>query len=222
MLVCPRCTTENAEGSAKCSYCAQVLMTSAPAAPMVGWAAPGAPPQWGMQPYVHPGMLTAPMAARDGNKLVVPHGAQLPNRCVKCNAPAEGYRLRRQLTWVHPAYLLLLFTGLIFYVIAARVAGKSAEVQIGLCPKHRRQRLQAIVGGWTLGLVGAIVMPWLAIAYQSGWIALVGAGMVLTGTVGGIVVARMVRASKIDDDQVWLSGIDRRYLDELSAGPPNG
>jgi hypothetical protein len=44
MLVCPRCTTENAEGSAKCGYCAQVLIASAPSTGMVGWAAPGAPP----------------------------------------------------------------------------------------------------------------------------------------------------------------------------------
>lgn len=218
MLICPRCTTENAEGLAKCTYCAQVLLVSAPNAPMAAWS----PPAWGIQPYATPGMVTAPTTTREGNKLVVPHGAQLPDRCVKCNAPAQGFRLRRRLTWLHPAYLLLLFTGVVFYAIASAMASKSAEIQIGVCPKHRRQRLRAIVGGWTLGLCGAVLMPLLAISLQAGWIALVGLGMALVGMVGGIVVARLVRPSRIDDNQAWLSGVDREYLNELPAGPPNG
>ncbi len=220
MLICPRCTTENAEGSAKCGYCAQILGENRPAAAMVAWTPPVAAPGWGIQPYATPGMVTAPIATRDGNKLVIPHGAQLPDRCVKCNAPAQGFRLRRRLTWLHPAYLLLLFAGLIVYAIASAIASKSVEVQIGVCPKHRQQRLRAIVGGWALGLSGAILMPWLAISLQVWWIALVGLGMVLVGTFGGILVARLVSPSRIDDSQAWLSGVDREYLNELSAGPP--
>ena len=33
---------------------------------------------------------------RDGNLLVVQKGAALPDRCIRCNAPAEGRRLHRQ------------------------------------------------------------------------------------------------------------------------------
>jgi len=221
MLICPRCTTENAEGTTKCSYCAQVLYATALPAPMMGWTPPVQAPGWALQPHAYPGMVTAPVASREGSKLVIPHGAPLPDRCVKCNAPAHGFRLRRRLTWLHPAYLLLLFGGLIFYAIAAALASKSAEIQVGVCPEHRKRRLQAIIGGWTLGLSGAILMPWLAITLGSGWIALGGVGMALVGMFGGILVARLVRPSRIDDNQAWLSGVDREYLNELSAGPPN-
>lgn len=179
-------------------------------------------PSWGIQPYATPGMVTAPTVERDGSKLVVAHGAHLPDRCVKCNAPAHGFRLRRRLTWLHPAYLLLLFGGIVPYAIASAMASKSAEIQVGLCPKHRARRVQAIVGGWALGVGGGVLMPWLAISLQSGWIALVGLGLALVGIFGGILVARVVGPSRIDDHRVWLSGVDRRYLSELTAAPPNG
>lgn len=220
MLICQRCTTENAEGTTKCSYCDQALHAAALPAPMMGWAPPVQTTALAYHAHLYPGMVTAPIASREGRKLVVPHGAQLPDRCVKCNAPAHGYRLQRRLTWLHPAYLLLLFGGLIFYAIAAAVASKSAEIHVGVCPKHRKQRLQAIVGGWSLGLSGAILMPWLAISLGSWWIALVGVAMLLVGMFGGILVARLVSPSRIDDSRAWLSGVDREYLNELSAGPP--
>jgi hypothetical protein len=222
VLICPRCTTENAEGTTKCSYCAQILHTTALPAPMMGWTPPVQTTALAYHAHLYPGMVTAPIASREGSKLVVPHGAQLPDRCVKCNAPAHGFRLQRRLTWLHPAYLLLLFGGLIFYAIAAAVASKTAEIQVGVCPKHRKQRLQAIVGGWALGLSGAILLPWLAISLEVWWIALVGVVMLLVGMFGGIMVARLVRPSRIDDHQAWLSGVDREYLNELPAGPPTG
>ena len=220
MLICQRCTTQNAEGSTKCSYCDQVLSAGALPAPRMGWAPPVPVTALAYHAHQYPGMVTAPIAARDGSKLVVPHGAQLPDRCVKCNAPAHGFRLRRRLTWLHPAYLLLLFGGLIFYAIASAVASKSAEIHVGVCPKHRKQRLQAIIGGWSLGLSGAILMPWLAISLGSWWIALVGVAMLLVGMFGGILVARLVSPSRIDDSRAWLSGASLEYLNELPAGPP--
>ena len=39
---------------------------------------------------------------RDGKIIVMSHDASFPDRCVKCNQPAAGYRLKRKLTW-HPS-----------------------------------------------------------------------------------------------------------------------
>lgn len=222
MIACPRCTTENADGAAKCSYCDQLLVAAAPSAPAPSWQAPRPAPAWGLQPYQPQGLSLMQAVWREEKKLVVGHGAALPDRCVKCNAPAQGYRRRMRLTWLHPAYLLLLFTGVLLYAIAAAVASKTAEVDIGLCPKHRRQRWQAIAGGWTLGLLGALLLPALAITFQVWWLAAVGGGMVLVGMFGGILVARQVAPSRIDDGRVWLTGAGREYLGELPEGPPRG
>lgn len=222
MAACPRCTTENADGAATCSYCALALQASAPSASTPRWGAPAQAPAWGMQPYVPQTLTVYQPVWREGKKLVLVHGARLPDRCVKCNAPAEGYRLQRRLTWLHPAYLLLLFTGLILYAIVSAFASKTAEVEIGLCPKHRRQRWQAIAGGWTLGLIGALVLPWMAIVFEAWWLAALGGGMALVGMIGGLVVARQVAPSKIDDGRVWLRGVNPEYLGELPEAPPEG
>ncbi len=102
------------------------------------------------------------------------------------------------------------------------IVSKTAEVEIGLCPKHRRQRWQAIAGGWTLGLVGALVLPWMAIVFEAWWLAAVGAGMALVGMIGGIVVARQVAPARIDDGRVWLRGVNPEYLGELPEGSQQG
>ena len=222
MIACPRCTTENADGAAQCSFCALAFAARSPSAPAAGWVAPAPAPAWGIQPYQHQPLALQQAVWREEKKLVIVHGAALPDRCVKCNAPAGGFRLRRRLTWLHPAYLLLLFTGVLLYAVAAAVASKTAEVDIGLCPKHRRLRWQTIAGGWTLGLTGVILLPWLAIYLQVWWLAAMGGGMALVGMFGGIVVARQVAPSKIDDGRVWLKGACPEYLGELPEGPPRG
>ena len=53
---------------------------------------------------------------RKGSLLVMHKMAPLPNRCVKCNVPTER-RLKRVLSWHHPAIFLSLLAGLLIYVI---------------------------------------------------------------------------------------------------------
>src|ERR1035438_9056155 len=43
---------------------------------------------------------------RKEKKLVTRSETPFPDRCVKCNAPANGFRLKRVLYWHHPAYYL--------------------------------------------------------------------------------------------------------------------
>src|SRR3954447_25069962 len=51
---------------------------------------------------------------REGDVLVMARGAVLPDLCVKCAAPAGGYRLRRNLSWhPWPIYLLIIFCNIL-------------------------------------------------------------------------------------------------------------
>ena len=45
---------------------------------------------------------------QENKKLVARSETVFPDRCIKCNAPAGGSRLKRTLYWAHPAYLLLI------------------------------------------------------------------------------------------------------------------
>jgi hypothetical protein len=54
-------------------------------------------------------------AWRHEKMLVVRKGAELPDRCLKCAAPARGYRLSRSLSWHKPVWAPTLLSSIILY-----------------------------------------------------------------------------------------------------------
>ena len=94
------------------------------------------------------------LAWRDGKKLVVRKGAELPDRCIKCNAPAGGYRYSRTLEWVKPIWLVTLFLGLLLFALVYLIVRKKGKITVGLCEVHRRRRTRAIAWGWLSALAG--------------------------------------------------------------------
>ena len=203
MAACTACGAGNVEGASTCQQCA---------APMP-WGAALAP--W---PPVYYG-ISAPAAWQDGSKLVLPEGTILPDLCVKCGAPAQGFRLERKLHWLHPAFLLLLVCGPLLYLIFSALLGKTATVEVGVCPTHRRRRHLFIAGGWGLALLGLFGF-WLAIHFEVAWPAIAGVGSLLVGMFGGLLGARLVYAARMDERYLWLGGVDRRYLSQLPARLP--
>ena len=86
---------------------------------------------------------------RDGNLLMMRKGVELPDRCLKCDAPAEGYRFRRNLSWISPYWYLALFViGPLIFVIIYYIVRLQGEVSAGLCDIHRARRLRMIWIGW--------------------------------------------------------------------------
>jgi MFS family permease len=140
--------------------------------------------------------------------------AALPDRCVKCNAPAGGFRLKRKLAWHHPAIYLLAFMAVLIYALVAGIVSKRAIIYVGLCADDVRRRRRKIAVGWLLfgaSFVGII----LAFAYNSGILGLLGIGAFFFAVVWLIVVARVVTPKKIDDHLIWLKGINSDFLSEL-------
>src|SRR5918992_369607 len=83
-----------------------------------------------MNPYASPQSVFGPFqlaeeprgAWRDGDLLVLRRDGVLPDRCIKCNRPAEGYRQERKLNWVHPRWkvLFLLLIGSFMVLLFVR------------------------------------------------------------------------------------------------------
>ena len=144
--------------------------------------------------------------------------ARLPNKCVKCNEPADAPPLKRRLTWHHPAFYLIIFVALLIYVIVALVVRQTANVEVGLCEKHKAKRKRDILITWSLVLLGVVGFA-LAIVASDGNYALLGLLLLLVGTVYGIVNTRIVNATRIDKDFVFLSGVNKDYLDQLPQWP---
>jgi len=169
--------------------------------------------------YVLPPPPTSPFSGvwRDGAKLVMSRDAELPPRCVKCNVPTH-LRLKRRLTWHHPLLYILIFVALLIYLIVAMIIRKTATVEIGLCDEHlakRRRSLRITIALLVAGLIGLA----LAIGFSDGTYLLLGCLGVIAALIYGIVAVRVVAPAKIDDQFVWLSGVNKNYLNELPAWP---
>ncbi|HEY2148034.1 MAG TPA: hypothetical protein VGH32_08865 [Pirellulales bacterium] len=180
-----------------------------------------------LNPYQSPQAMLTPQIVpgadvwQDGNLLVLRKGSVLPDRCIKCNAPAEGYRLRRNLSWHHPALFLTIFAGLLVYVIIALIVRQTMQVDVGLCPVHRSKRNRAIAIGWILALAGIATMIFGGSmgGRQSAGYLVIGLVVLLVALFYGLIAAQTVTPKKIDPYFGWLKGVCREYLAELPPSP---
>lgn len=101
---------------------------------------------------------------RDKRAVVLGARAELPDRCVKCNAPGEGRRLKRNLYWHPPAWYLLILVNLLVYAVAALAVRKRATIEVGLCEAHRIRRWMHIGIAW--GFVISSVASFFVAANQ--------------------------------------------------------
>ena len=157
--------------------------------------------------------LSSDSVWRQNSVLIMTRHALLPNRCIKCNDPAKR-KLRRNLSWHHPALYLVIFGGVWVYVVLALIFRKSATIEVGFCENHSALRRRDIIITWLLGLlaVGSFFL-----ATQLGDLTLAGTGglLILSAAIYGIVRVKVVTPTKIDDNLIWLRGFDRNYLDDL-------
>ena len=151
---------------------------------------------------------------RNNARLVTRTEAVFPDRCVKCNAPAGGFRLKRTLYWAHPAYLLLLLCNLLILLVVYLMVRKKAIVHIGLCEQHRAKRKHGTVIGLS-SIVAGIVLLVCAAVFNSGWLLAFGLIVFVGGAITGGVMARTVTPTKIDKEYVWLSGVHRDFMANL-------
>jgi hypothetical protein len=136
--------------------------------------------------------------------------ALLPDRCIKCNEPARR-KLKRRLSWHHPALYLLILVGALFYVLLAMILRKTAIIEIGLCEVHSAVRRRDIVITWTLGLL-SVGSFFLASQLQDLTFAGIGCLLILATAVYGIMRVNVVTPTKIDENFLWLKGFNGNYL----------
>jgi len=165
------------------------------------------------QPYFPPPTHGLNTIWRNNSVLVMTKEALLPNRCIKCNAPADE-QLKRKLTWHHPALYLLALASLLIYIVVALVVRKTATVNVGLCEDHSSARRRNILINWALGLTSVAGFT-AAVMFEDGSLAVLGAVLLLATAIYGIVTLRVVVPTKIDDYFVWLKGINGSYLQEF-------
>lgn len=148
---------------------------------------------------------------RKGKLLVMQHGAQLPHRCVKCNAPAVEPVRARKIYWHQPWVFALLLVNLILYAIVALATRKQATIHPGLCPSHHSRRRRGIALGWTGAGLG-ILLAILGGVVSNGWLAVAGLLVFLGCLIAGVILAQFVAPTRIDKDFITLRGCGEAFL----------
>jgi hypothetical protein len=152
-------------------------------------------------------------AWRDGILLVVRKGAELPDRCLRCNAPAEGYRFSRSLSWLNSLWLLTILISPLILIIVYFGLRKRGRVTVGLCTHHQNVRRRATALGLLIVLAGVGLIaagaarPGLAPGLESAGILLVVLGMI-----GGMVGSRVLVPRRIDKHFIWLGRVSPEFL----------
>ncbi|MBI3651776.1 MAG: hypothetical protein HY231_12220 [Acidobacteria bacterium] len=155
---------------------------------------------------------------REGKKLVMHKHAYLPDRCVKCNAPTDGEYLHRKLSWLHPAWALLILASWLIYLIVYLAIRKKAEVDLGLCERHRADRRTFLGISWGAALLG-IGCFMLAIGIEKLGFILLGILLLLFGIIFGIFSANIISVAKMDDNYIWMRRVNEDFLANF---PPTG
>jgi hypothetical protein len=151
---------------------------------------------------------------RMDKQLVTRSETPFPDRCVRCNAPAHGYRLKRQFYWHPPAYFLFVLLNILIYAIVAMCVRKRAVLHIGLCDHHRSRRKWGIAASW-VGLFGGVGVIIFGASAGVGLVTLLGIVLVLGGIIWGNVAGVRVSPAKITKENVWLKGVNQDFLAEL-------
>jgi hypothetical protein len=161
---------------------------------------------------------------RHGAVLVMTKNARLPDRCLKCNGPADGWALKRSLSW-HPQVIYILLLSPIIYIIVALIVRKTAKVYFPLCERHRRRRRRAIAVGWLVSLLGIamiFVVPTAVptmVGGQTDWIIIPGVilsgVLLLTGIIYGFMLSQVAVPTRIDKRFVWLRKVGPDFLATL-------
>ncbi len=149
---------------------------------------------------------------RDGLLLVIGKGTELPDRCLRCNEPAHGYRLKRTFSWHKPAWYLLVLFNLIIYIIVAMCVRWTAKVSAPFCPRHRSMRRRAIALGWLGSLAGISLVILGASSPDYAIVIVVGVCLFLGSLIFGVIASQLVVPKKIDENFVWLKKVSPVFL----------
>lgn len=153
------------------------------------------------------------MMWRKRYEVVLGKDVSFPDRCVCCNEPANGFKLKRDLSWHPPAYYILAISPII-YVIVAMIVRKKATIYIGLCEMHRSARKRTILIASLAAILGLLLFI-LAAVVESGWLVLAGLILLFGGGIFGAVKGPIVSSTRIDNNLIIFKGAGQPFLNTL-------
>lgn len=136
---------------------------------------------------------------RQADLLVFNSHTAFPDRCIHCNAPANGYRLKHQVFWA-PTFRIVL-------------SHQRAELAVGLCPRHRQRHFLGIILV-AAGAIGGGVLLALASGFR-GFYGFLGIFAFVFVVLVGKGVSPSLTAARMENGVIWLRGAGKAFLADL-------
>ena len=158
-----------------------------------------------------------------GNLIVVKSGAVLPDRCVKCNAPALDGKRTKHFAYDEPdnknAVLALMPVIGVFFKFVWLIGKLSRGVEritvtYCVCRKHRQTKILALASIAVLVPLGLILLV-NGIAATSGAIAMAGAALLFAGAIAGAMGLPTLSVVSCHHKGAELKGAGKPFLDSL-------
>ncbi|HEX7236043.1 MAG TPA: hypothetical protein VF405_03705 [Gammaproteobacteria bacterium] len=168
-----------------------------------------------------PSRTTGQVSAwRDARVMVMIPNAAIPDRCVKCNAPADEPTKERTLYWHSPWLYLLLLLNILIFAIVALIMRKKAVVSAGLCSDHKKRRRNVLTAAW-IGVLGGgfLLFEGIASPSASALMPLAGVVFIVGSIIVGMAMGRVVYPVRIDNDYVRVKGCGEPFLETLPEFP---
>lgn len=155
---------------------------------------------------------------RQGDLLVMHKAAPLPDICVKSNQPATR-RLKRKLSWHHPAIYLVILAHVLIYAIVAMIVRKTATIHIPLTEEWFAKRRRRMFFAWGTALLSMVLFVATGFFLDSHEFAflglLVGLALGLGAAIYGVTACRLVVPKRMTDEYIWLKGVHHDFLARL-------
>jgi hypothetical protein len=154
---------------------------------------------------------------RDGRFVMIPHGAEIPPRCWRCNSREIEGQWKCQLTWFPPVYLLLLLLGVFPLLLVIFFVQRRATFALSLCAGHARRRRRHLLIAVTIGLAGFVSMVHGALSLSPDNGRFIGVGLlaIFAAILYGGIMVNLVSPRLIDKYIARVTGAGRPFLDSL-------
>ena len=157
---------------------------------------------------------------KDGKDLIVTRGSQLPSYCIKCGGPARTV-LQKKMYW-HPSWLvLLIFFGVLPYLLVVSLMRTRMDLSLPLCTLHREKHKNLRRAAVAILLAAAALF--ISCFYLSESNAAIALSLGLVGIlVAGIVwevSSSLLRSKFIDGEKGVFRGANEQFLQKCTSIP---
>jgi hypothetical protein len=158
-----------------------------------------------------------PAIWRDGRFVVIPHGAQVPLRCWRCNSAQIEGQWKCQLSWFPPVYLLLLLLGVLPLLLVVFFVQRRATFALSLCPDHARRRRRNLFISVAIGFAGLVSMFYgaFSIPGEAGQFLGIGLLAIFAALIYGGIMVNLVSPRLVDKHIARVTGAGRAFRNSL-------